>query len=324
MKEFFIHATPRQNGHILLSALAGKTITVDNILGIINKTTGKVLYTPLKYGKISIGTVELPDGTYQEIIFGQGIPIQPGNSQFLIKIYTDEEVVVIPTDYAKEATLSAASAKIGDCVLYDFEEVGIPTMQSDGFCAILDDGELEVGDFEIYGEHAMDYKVGSIVRVADHEGAYDVDYAVPVEVSDEPGYSGLYLDNDNILRGVTSYIKFYPGHYYRVTGIHDCYDVINDQIIKVVTYEELDPDTVTGLVMQAIEHLIQGNQGDPLIRDFFGIVETPDEEVMSETEAIGILEDTWLAVTGSAAPHTDDWDGSGSDSGSGSGSGSGN
>lgn len=59
------------------------------------------------------------------------------------------------------------------------------------------------------------------------------------------------------------------------------------------------------------------SSGDPLIRDFFGIVETPDEEVMSETEAIGILEDTWLAVTGSAAPHTDDWDGSGSGSGSG-------
>ena len=53
-----------------------------------------------------------------------------------------------------------------------------------------------------------------------------------------------------------------------------------------------------------------------LVVDFLGIVETPDEEVMSESEAIGILEDTWLAVTGSAAPHTDDWDGSGSGSGS--------
>lgn len=57
------------------------------------------------------------------------------------------------------------------------------------------------------------------------------------------------------------------------------------------------------------------DQSSDLVADFFGIVETPDEEVMSESEAIGILEDTWLAVTGSAAPHTDDWDGSGSGSG---------
>lgn len=107
MKEIILHETLRQNGHIVLTALAGTTITVDNILGIINKTTGKVVYTPLKYGKISIGTLQLPDGTYQEIIFGQDIPLQPGNSQFLIKIYTDEEIV-IPTDYAKEATLGAS------------------------------------------------------------------------------------------------------------------------------------------------------------------------------------------------------------------------
>ena len=61
---------------------------------------------------------------------------------------------------------------------------------------------------------------------------------------------------------------------------------------------------------------IYSDASSDLVADFFGIVETPDEEVMSKTEAIGILEDTWLAVTGSAAPHTDDWDGSGSGSGS--------
>ena len=148
MKEIIIHSTARLNGHIVLTALAGTTITVNNILGIINKTTGKVLYTPLKFGTISLNTVSLSDGTYQEIIFGSSIPTQPANSEFFIKLYVD--------------------------------------------------------------------------------------------------------------------------------------------------------------------------QASDLVADFFGIVETPDEEVMSETEAIGILEDTWLAVTGSAAPHTDDWDGSGSGSGSGS------
>lgn len=60
---------------------------------------------------------------------------------------------------------------------------------------------------------------------------------------------------------------------------------------------------------------IYSDASSDLVADFFGIVETPDEDVMSESEAIGILEDTWLAVTGSAAPHTDDWDGSGSGSG---------
>ena len=90
MREIILHETRRQNGHIVLTALAGTTITVDNILGIINKTTGKVVYTPLKYGTISVGTVVLSDGTYQEIIFGQDVPEQPAGSEFFIKAYTDD------------------------------------------------------------------------------------------------------------------------------------------------------------------------------------------------------------------------------------------
>ena len=112
MKEIILHAAPRQNGHIVLTALAGTTITVNNVLGIINKTTGKVVYTPLKFGTISVGTVALSDGTYPEIIFGQDVPEQPADSQFFIKLYLDGDA----SDAAEQVKSFFGIVKDGDTV----------------------------------------------------------------------------------------------------------------------------------------------------------------------------------------------------------------
>ena len=58
----------------------------DNVLGIINETQSKVLYTPMQYSRItaaySLGVLT--------ITLGQGVPEIAAADKLFIKLYTDE------------------------------------------------------------------------------------------------------------------------------------------------------------------------------------------------------------------------------------------
>ena len=74
---------------------AEQGITQNNVLGVIDKTTGKVIYTPLKFGQLSMSQAANPnpDGTKNYTLYFDNAvfpPVGIGDSLF-IKIYTDEE-----------------------------------------------------------------------------------------------------------------------------------------------------------------------------------------------------------------------------------------
>ena len=84
MKEIIYHVTASTQGRVI-SIAVDEVLTKDNILGIINKTTGKVLYTPLKYPLLTFG---LSAGTLT-LTFDSSIPSISVGDHLLIKVYTD-------------------------------------------------------------------------------------------------------------------------------------------------------------------------------------------------------------------------------------------
>lgn len=269
MKEIIYHVVASTPGRVI-SIAVDEVLTKDNVLGIINKTTGKVLYTPLKYPLLTFG---LSAGTLT-LTLDSSIPSISVGDHLLIKVYTD----------ANDAMGGLIAHDCGRAIItcdYNPYVTG-----SDGF--LISGLSVNMPD---------DFGVGSIVKAE----SLIAGCKVPKSVS-SPSLS--YNGDNYYVSGVTEWITLEKGKAYRCTGKV----AMGSSSSYVYTYEEIGTAGASGREIK--------DEMD-LIRDFFGIVETPDEEVMSETEAIGILEDTWLAVTGSAAPHTDDWDGSGSGSGSG-------
>ena len=84
MKEIIYHVVASTPGRVI-SIAVDEVLTKDNILGIINKTTGKVLYTPLKYPLLTFG---LSAGTLT-LTLDSSIPSISVGDHLLIKVYTD-------------------------------------------------------------------------------------------------------------------------------------------------------------------------------------------------------------------------------------------
>ena len=92
MKEIIYHATATVARRVTFAAEQG--ITQNNVLGVIDKTTGKVIYTPLKFGQLSMSQAANPnpDGTKNYTLYFDNAvfpPVGIGDSLF-IKIYTDD------------------------------------------------------------------------------------------------------------------------------------------------------------------------------------------------------------------------------------------
>ena len=83
MKEIIYHVVASTPGRVI-SIAVDEVLTKDNILGIINKTTGKVLYTPLKYPLLTFG---LSAGTLT-LTLDSSIPSISVGDHLLIKVYT--------------------------------------------------------------------------------------------------------------------------------------------------------------------------------------------------------------------------------------------
>lgn len=86
MKEIIYHVVASTPGRVI-SIAVDEVLTKDNILGIINKTTGKVLYTPLKYPLLTFG---LSAGTLT-LTLDSSIPSISVGDHLLIKVYADAD-----------------------------------------------------------------------------------------------------------------------------------------------------------------------------------------------------------------------------------------
>lgn len=122
MKEIIYHATATVARRVTFAAEQG--ITQNNVLGVIDKTTGKVIYTPLKYTKLSMSQAANPnpDGTKNYTLYFDNAvfpPVGIGDSLF-IKIYVD----TVESDAATDIKTFFGIVKDGDTVKVVTEDGG--------------------------------------------------------------------------------------------------------------------------------------------------------------------------------------------------------
>lgn len=160
----------------------------------------------------------------------------------------------------------------GDCIFPDFEWPCLPFDKPNGYSALDNDLDIYTGDFDPQmGSEAAKLFVGAIIKVTGdcviEDETYGFPAGTPLSVakavsSDQAGYEqGLYwnFQENSELVGVTQTIQPQKDHYYRVTGFHDVYDMTNLETVKgyVITYEEVDPQSISDLVKRAIEKITE-------------------------------------------------------------------
>ena len=159
----------------------------------------------------------------------------------------------------------------GNCIFPDFEWPCLPFDKPNGFSALDNDLDIYTGDFEPQmGSEAAKLFVGAIIKVTGDCVIEDETYSFPAGTSlsvakavssDQAGYEqGLYwnFQENSELAGVTQTIQPQKDHYYRVTGFHDVYDMTNLETVEgyVITYEEVDLQSISDLVKRAAEKLL--------------------------------------------------------------------
>lgn len=185
--------------------------------------------------------------------------------------------IAIPTDYAKEEQATSNKNEVkqeirnvaGSCIIPDYELPCLP-FEKYGFSGLENDGEFYFGDFAPQaGDLAYQLFVGAIIKVTGDNATEDEFAGFPAgsgmsvahTVSEEEaGYEqGLYgsLQDGDPVYGVISVITWQKDHYYRVTGFHDIYDMTNHEVVEgyVITYEEVDPATITYMGKKIVEKL---------------------------------------------------------------------
>jgi hypothetical protein len=213
-------------------------ITVENVRVIINETQKKVLASSMKKANISSVVYSAANRTVVITLDSSTASITNGD-KLTVKIDMGDDL--------RDAA--------GSCIIEDIIDQGLPAEKASGFCGILDDGDFIVGeDVTPSSQHSGDYKVGDIIKPT----AYDAtagDLAVAKTVS-STATDLKYNPEYNTVSGVTAYILWKANHYYRVTGIHDVYDLSGSEVVmQIFTYEELEPANITDLIKQAEEKL---------------------------------------------------------------------
>lgn len=88
MKEIILHEEATVANRAYFNYDSG--LTKNNILGVLNKTTGKVIYTPLKFTRMTMfQSLPLEDGTRNYTLQFTNLPPIAVGDQLLIKLYSD-------------------------------------------------------------------------------------------------------------------------------------------------------------------------------------------------------------------------------------------
>ena len=207
MKEIIYHVTASTPGRVI-SIAVDEVLTKDNILGIINKTTGKVLYTPLKYPLLTFG---LSAGTLT-LTLDSSIPSISVGDHLFIKVYTD----------ANDAMGGLIAHDCGRAIItcdYNPYVTGADGMLIGGLSVNMPD----------------DFGVGSVVKAE----SLIAGCKVPKSVS-SPSLS--YDGNNYYVNGVTEWITLEKGKAYRCTGKV----AMASSSSYVYTYEEIGTAGASG------------------------------------------------------------------------------
>lgn len=213
-----------------------------------------ITYTITKYGITTTYTLRESDQLTIEMDWGEG---------------PDDTYKAI--DQAKSEIKQHVRNTAGDCIFPDFEWPCLPFDKPNGYSALDNDLDIYTGDFDPQmGSEAAKLFVGAIIKVTGDCVIEDETYGFPAGTSlsvanavssDQAGYEqGLYwnFQENSELAGVTQTIQLQKDHYYRVTGFHNVYDMTNHETVEgyVITYEEVDPQSISDLVKRAAEKLL--------------------------------------------------------------------
>ena len=102
MREIIYNITQKATGRRISLTDLTEEFTKDNLLGIINKTQGEVLYTPLQLGNIQ--SFQYQNGSIL-ITLSTSVPRINAGDELFVKLYSESEV-------AKESTLNEVSNKL--------------------------------------------------------------------------------------------------------------------------------------------------------------------------------------------------------------------
>lgn len=135
MKEYLFPIVQETAGRTIVIDDVPETMTVDNILAIINKTQGKPVIGPLNMGDIT--DFDFDDGTIT-ITFSNNLPALAAGDKLLVKCFTETDI---------EATLTAILAAIPtECSNADIDHM---------FEAITEDGYILIPSVLIDGNGTM-------------------------------------------------------------------------------------------------------------------------------------------------------------------------
>lgn len=98
MKEIIYNITQQTEGRVVTFGV-DEVFSKDNILGIINKTQSKVLYTPVQAANIV--DVTCNEGTLT-ISLADNVPVILAGDELFIKLYSENEENIDTIDLAKE------------------------------------------------------------------------------------------------------------------------------------------------------------------------------------------------------------------------------
>jgi len=119
MREIILHEEATVANRAYFNYDSG--LTKDNILGVLNKTTGKAVYTPLKFTSMTmLQSLPLEDGTRNYTLQFSNLPPIAVGDKLLIKIYVD----TVESDAATDIKTFFGIVKDGDTVKVVTEDGG--------------------------------------------------------------------------------------------------------------------------------------------------------------------------------------------------------
>lgn len=202
MREIILHEEATVANRAYFNYDSG--LTKDNILGVLNKTTGKAVYTPLKFTSMTMfQSLPLEDGTRNYSLQFTNLPPIAVGDKLLIKIYVD----TVESDAATDIKDFFHIVKEGDTVKVITEDGGEEVVVPVELAT-----EQEVKDINddvmgaLYGYGKVTVTMHSLMRTGAEttQDLASVIYVDPEKTWAENGFPTLYDDEGTAIDTTTN------------------------------------------------------------------------------------------------------------------------
>lgn len=124
MKEIIYNITQQTEGRKVAITGVNEPVNKSNVLGIINKTQSKVLYTPLQYANIISSEWSSLDGGTLTLTLADNVQIINVGDKLFVKLYLDKDIDFTQIENKVDEGVSTLSAKIDNIDLSDVAKQG--------------------------------------------------------------------------------------------------------------------------------------------------------------------------------------------------------